>query len=213
MKTFFVILLALISPHVFGATTVILEYNTGQPQLTPIATAPGTQVLIPYYTEDGFISKPLGPILSTPPYSLALAGPATSFFPENGTAYVQLLRGGSFEVYDISGALFSAVSIDLAEYSTGVPAPRIIGFSGTRRNGMVVRASFTTDGIITSRNTTVDFQTFNFPSDFTDLVNLRADDGLFSLDNLVLNKNVPEPSSVFLLLLGLVTCLIRKRRN
>ena len=163
---------------------IVLEYNTGRPYLTYIATLPGTGALIPYYDEDGFMTKPLGPILTQAPYGMAIYGPGT--YPQNGTAHIKLLSGNSYEVFGMKGEIFAALSIDLAEYSTVFPVPKTIGFIGTKADGSLVRTSFRTDGKIGPSAPGGGFETFLFPASFQDLVNLRAANDLFALDNLKL---------------------------
>ncbi len=171
-------------------TSIVLEYNTGRPYLTYIATLPGTGALIPYYDEDGFMTKPLGPILTKAPYGMGIYGPGK--FPDNGTAYIKLASGNSYEVFGMKGEVFDALSVDLAEYSTVFPVPKTIGFVGTKADGSLVRTSFTTDGKIGPGAPGRGFETFLFPVSFQDLVNLRAANDGFSLDNLKL-RVVPAP--------------------
>ena len=90
-------------------TLITLEYNEGRPYLTPIAAMPGTSALIPYYDEDGFLSKPLGAIQTQPPFGFAITGPNLPRLPQNGTAYIQLLFESSYEVFGQSGEVFDAV--------------------------------------------------------------------------------------------------------
>jgi hypothetical protein len=171
-------------------TPVVLEYNTGRPYLSPITTLPGTGVAIPYYDEDGFITKPLGPIDTKAPYRVAIYGPGS--YPENSTAFVKLLKGSSYEVFGRNNEVFDAISIDLAEYSTVFPTPKTIGFIGTKADGNLVSTSFITDGRIGPGAPGGGFETFHFPHTFQDLVNLRADSTGFSLDNLKLQV-ISEP--------------------
>ena len=172
-------------------TPIVLEYNTGRPYLTYIATLPGTGALIPYYDEDGFMTKPLGPILTQAPYGMALYGPGK--FPDNGTAFIKLGSGNSYEVFGMNGEIFDALSIDLAEYSTVFTVPKTISFVGTKADGSLVRTSFRTDGKIGPGAPGGGFERFLFPESFQDLVNLRAANDLFSLDNLKLWVVPPPP--------------------
>ena len=80
---------------------------------------------------------------------MALYGPGK--FPDNGTAFIKLGSGNSYEVFGMNGEIFDALSIDLAEYSTVFPVPKTISFVGTKADGSLVRTSFRTDGKIGKR--------------------------------------------------------------
>lgn len=177
-----ILLMAAVRGAEWEPTVVVLEYNEPRPYLTPIATLPGTQVGIPYYEEDGFISKPLGPISSTPPYDLSLKGEGRP--PNNGTPIIQLLIRDTYEVFRLDGAPFDALSIDLAEYSPVYPVPQNIRFVGTKAEGGEVEVVFRIDGVVA-------FETFQFPDSFRDLINLRTTTDRFSLDNLKLEFLTP----------------------
>ncbi len=185
------------------AGTVLLDFDGTQ--------APGTGKTIPYIDEDGFRVKPFGPIGTVPPYNLALYGPNVEMMGNNGSAHLSLLIGNSLEVFHLGGSLFDAKSVDLSEYSTVYPFPKTIGFEGVLANGSIVTTSFTTDGHILGRSSLQDFQTFHFPSSFSNLQLLRATTDLFGLDNLSLTV-VPEPSTWSLLGLGAVVLLGSRMR-
>ncbi|WAC17836.1 hypothetical protein OVA24_11335 [Luteolibacter sp. SL250] len=205
-----VILGTCISGVRLDAANVVLTYDHGADYLSPIAAYPATQVSIPYYDESGFRTKPLGDIDSSPPYRLALAGPQTGTLAENGTAHLSLLYDDSLEVHSLTGLIFDAISVDLAEYSMVYPVPRIITFEGILGDGSVVAASFTLDGIITGGSSAPDFQTFTFPETFRGLQILRSSTDLYSLDNLTLSV-VPEPASA--MLAGVAVLMSAGRRS
>ncbi|HVE17384.1 MAG TPA: hypothetical protein VNB29_11650 [Chthoniobacterales bacterium] len=155
----------------------------------------GTATTINKYEESGFIFKPLGEIATQPPYDLVRRGGGSAFYPENSSNYLQLLSGDSLEVYGKAGEHFRPISVDLAEYSTVYAVPTTIGFRGIKANGDVVEAQFVTDGQIDGTGSLVDFQTFTFPETFTDLVRIEATTDRFSLDNLVIDKEVTSTST------------------
>jgi hypothetical protein len=196
--------------NLLSASSVVLEFNTGAPYLSSIATLPGTGVLIPYYDEDGFRAKPFGPIDTQAPYRLGLYGPKVDRIASNGSPHLALLSDSSLEIFRLDGQPFSPRSVSLAEYSTVFPFPKRIGFEGVFPNGSTVNTSFTTDGIVYGGTSLVDFQTFLFPPSFSGIVNLRATDVAFSLDDLVL-ASVPEPSSC--LLFSAAICVIADRQR
>jgi len=147
-----------------------------------------TQFAIAQYTEAGMIFKPSGPIDSSPPYRLTRNGGGTSFYPENGTAYLQALLGDSLEFYALNGSAFSLVSVDLAEYSMFFTSPTVT-FNGFKADGSTVSATFTLDGIIDGTGPRADFQTFSFESDFSSVVRVEVPTQGYSLDNLVISFN------------------------
>jgi len=155
----------------------------------------GTAAAINKYEESGFMFKPLGEIATRPPYNLARNGGGNGGSPEDSSAYLQLLYGDSLEVYGENGEHFRAISVDLAEYSTVYPTPMTIGFRGIKANGEVVEAQFVTDGQIDGTGSLVDFQTFTFPETFTDLVRIETTTDRFSLDNLVIDREVAATST------------------
>ena len=103
-----------------------------------------------------------------------------------------------FGLYD--GSVFDLVSVDLAEYSTVVPAAVTVPFIGYRPDGNTVVGSFTTDGIMDGNGPLADFQTFYFDSRFRGLTRVEIPAYGWSLDNLFVS--VPEPSAGGLLFLG-----------
>jgi hypothetical protein len=154
----------------------------------------GSSFLIAEYEEKGFLFKPLGPVDIVPPYRLGRNGGGISQSPENGTAFLQLGAGHSFEVSGLKRETFTAVSIDLAEYSSPFNTPQNIGFKGTKADGTSVTAQFTTDGLIDGTGPQSDFQRFQFPATFTNLARLEATTTGFSLDNLsVTDVTTPPP--------------------
>ena len=167
----------------------------------PPTQSPGTHYAIRQYTEGGFTFKPFGPLDSTPPYRLSRNGGGKSFSPENGSAYLQTLSGGSLEFFTTDGSAFRLISVDLAEYSISNIFPDIptVTFVGLKGDGGTVSTTFTLDGVIDGTGPLVDFQTFNFGPEFTDLVKVSVPTEGYSLDNLVV---VPEPSRLALLLVA-----------
>jgi hypothetical protein len=111
----------------------------------------------------------------------------------------------------INGSLFSLLAVDLAEYSTVVPDAVTVHFVGYRHDGSVVTVDLTTDGIIDGTGPVADFQTFPFGPEWNALTRVEIPTSGWSLDNLVVSRNVPEPSAVALLMLGGVLLACRKR--
>ena len=154
--------------------------------------------------------RPLGVV--GPGNGFSRSGGGISFFPENGTAYLAAPLGSSLVFSFLDGSVFDLVSVDLAEYSTTVPAAATFPFVGYRSDGSVVNASFTTDGIIDGTGPVADFQTFYFGPEFSGLTRVEIPTFGWSLDNLVV---VPEPGAWSLIILGaaVAAILFRNRRR
>jgi hypothetical protein len=122
-----------------------------------------------------------------------------SFYPENGTVYLQAGLGSTLMFSFLDGTVFNVVSVDLAEYSTVVPV-LTVPFVGYRHDGSVVTTNMTPDGIIDGTGPLADFETFYFDDRFTDLDRVEIPTHGWSLDNLVVS--IPEPATGALLLAG-----------
>lgn len=197
-----------------SAQSVTLTYNTTRPNLSPIATRPGTGTSINYYDDGDFRTAPIRGNSLQFSSGLGIAGPDRGpLWPENGSAYIYLLIGDSYEVSSLSGRSFSAQQIDLAEYSTVFDFARNITFEGVKEDGSIVQTVFRLDGLIGPPASGNDFQTFTFPDSFSGLQTLRSDSNPFSLDNLVLEPvPIPEPSAPVMLMSFLIALSCGRRR-
>ena len=111
-----------------------------------------------------------------------------------------------------NGSPFSLGSVDLAEYSIAFQVPTTVHFVGYRPDGTFITTDLITDGIIDGTGPLNDFQTFSFQG-FTGLSRVEIPTYGWSLDNLQVSFNVPEPTSPALLLAGgLLLCALRRRR-
>jgi hypothetical protein len=115
---------------------------------------------------------------------------APPIWPNNGTPYLQASLGDSLMFGFTSGASFGLASVDLAGYSTLRPE-RVVPFYGYRADGSVVHIEFFVSGI--------EFQTYSFGPEFSNLLRVEIPTAGWSLDNLVI---VPEPTTNALLMLG-----------
>ena len=177
----------------------------------PPVPNPGSAVVATNYFESGMLFRPL-------PQSYGFVRVGTnpvSFRPDDGSAYLQATLGPAETLtFNLTnGALFSLLSVDLAEYSTVVPNAVTVQFVGYHPDGSTVTTSFTTDGIIDGSGPLADFQTFYFGGlGFTDLTHVDIPTSGWSLDNLVVGV-VPEPTSAALLALGgLALWQVRRKR-
>jgi hypothetical protein len=139
----------------------------------PPAQPVGTDYAVRQYQESGLVFKPLGPLDAVPPFRMGRCGGGISFFPENGSAYLQPGLGEPVEIFTTDQSSFDFLTVDLAEYSTVFPIPITIMFFGFKANGQMVFESFTTDGIIDGTGPLQDFQTFAFGPKFKHLVRVE----------------------------------------
>lgn len=167
------------------------------------AAVPGTQASIIEWTEQNlrFIT----------PNGVTSNGSSAALYPSNGTAYLQLLSTQTpLTIATLDASPFSLQSIDLAEYSTGLPFAVSVTFIGNLVGGGTVSTTFVTDGIIDGSGPLADFQTFSFPSSFLNLTSVTTTSNTFSFDNLQ-SVNVPEPGSAVLIAAGSFLCCVRRR--
>lgn len=121
-----------------------------------------------------------------------------NFFPKNGTVYINVPLSEGLTVSRSNGALFSAKRIDLSEYSTAVAYHMTnIVIRGYKKDGSLVEARFATDGVMDGFGGLDDFETFNFPNYFVDLVRLDFPT-MFAMDNLVLSETYSLPLSDYM---------------
>jgi len=137
----------------------------------------GTAYNRTYYYESGVAFTPE---TDTPGDSFGRCGGGISGFPDNGTTYLQV--GSSLEFSFTNGVSFSLESVDLAGYSDVLPEMDI-QFVGYKSDGSTVTNSFSGSGL--------DFQTYNFGPEFTNVTRVEVFGNLWSLDNLVVQPGPP----------------------
>jgi hypothetical protein len=168
------------------------------------------------YTESGVVFKEVYPgsyrIANEPPYSRLAT---------NGTNYVNMQHiGATLGLSD--GGIFELNSMDVAEYTSDSY------FLPTTFNMLAIYASnapypyrvtkqftFTTDGIFhtigsSGNDLRADFETFTFGDAFKGLIGLELPAGVM-IDNIKVTP-VPEPTGVWLVGLGLLGAVVRRRR-
>lgn len=165
----------------------------------PPLIAPSDEFAISYYSENGMVFTPIGP----GQFGRSGGQPALTAFPRNGTAYLFASFTYSLAVTASSGKPFGLVSVQLAEFSTLYQTPLMVQFVGYRPDGTTVTNEFVTDGIIDGAGPQDDFETFYFDSQFAALTRVEVPTYRWSLDNLRVSLNVPEPGTAPLALLGL----------
>jgi hypothetical protein len=162
----------------------------------PPLQRPGTQYLVQQYDESGVWFLPI-------PGSDGFVrnGGGITGYPEDGTAYVQSIMGGSPMFGLDDGSSFDPVSVDLAEYSDVVRDPVTVHFVGYRQDGTVLTDDITTAGIF--NGVAPVFKTFSFDPAFSALVRVEIAPVVpWSLDNLVVSYGVPEPGTGTLVVVG-----------
>src|SRR5689334_1648231 len=105
-------------PQAHGQGTVHVTFDWPAPQ------PPGTAVLTNRYDEGGMSFTPVGPV------GFVRQGGSVSFYPENGTTYLQAGLNSTLRFGFTNGTAFDLVSVDLAEYSTVFPVPATVHFVG-----------------------------------------------------------------------------------
>jgi hypothetical protein len=176
----------------------------------PPVQPPGTAYIVQQYYESGLSFTPIDP--NAPWAGFGRCGAATDpRDPANGTAYLQALVAHTLKFSFTNGDVFNLNAVDLAEYSTVAPDAVTVHFVGYRSDGSVLTADLTTDGIIDGTGPLADFQTFPFGPEWNGLTRVEIPTSGWSLDNLVVSKNVPEPGSLALLLAGAVGLWARRR--
>ena len=170
---------------VFGqGTTKFITFNG------PPSQPPGTSHTFHEYLEAGLRFTGA----DTNWNSFGRCGGGISFFPENGTAYLQGAFTDSLKFAFADGSVFALESVDLAEYSTVVSNAATVYFIGYRHDGTIVTNALTTDGIIDGTGPVQDFQTLQFSDQMRNLdrVEIPLWSYGWSLDDLVVS--IPEPS-------------------
>jgi hypothetical protein len=168
--------------------TLLIDFDG--PPVIPVGSAQLTQ----RYDEAGMSFAPIGAT------GFVRQGGGVTFYPQNGTTYLQAGLGSTLMFGFTNGSVFDLAAVDLAEYSTVVPNAVTVQFVGHKVDGSTVMANLTTDGIIDGTGPLADFQTFNFGPEFSNLTRVEIPTFGWSLDNLVVS--IPEPGTWALLLTG-----------
>jgi hypothetical protein len=169
----------------------------------PPLQPPSSDYTLQYYSESGVWFTPVpgtdgfGRMGSTPP-----AG-----WPDDGTSYVHAALGDSLMFGLGDGSSFDPVSVNLAEYSDIVRSPVTVHFVGYRQDGTVVTDDITTAGIF--NGVAPVFTNFTFDPGFSGLVRVEIPTIAWSLDNLTLRRDVPEPRTAALV--GVAAALLGVR--
>jgi hypothetical protein len=142
-------------------------------------------------------------------------GNAVSDFPYNGTTVG--VSHDDVVLSRVGGGTFSISQFDFAGWPSAELPFRVVGnlFGGGQLFG-----SFTPDGVSDGLGGAADFQTFIFGLQWTNLVSVTwvhngGNQGLFGLDNIVVDQEapVPEPSTMLLLGTGLSAAARRRRKQ
>ena len=167
------------------------SYGQGTFQITfvePTPLPPGTSVYISQYQESSLSFVPIQPGGA---FGRNGGGDPGYPVPNNGTSYIQATALDRIAFSHLDGLAFGLVSVDLAGYS-GVVPDFSVRFVGYTQAGGTVSTTFTGSGI--------DFKTFYFGAEFSDLTRVEIPDPTWSLDNLVFS--IPEPACGLILFSG-----------
>ena len=189
-----------------GVCTLLLSLRAASAQGTfqsitvtfdgPPLQPPGSGYTVQSYWESGVWFRT---IPGTDGFGRRWSSP-TPGWPDDGSPYLQAALGDSLTFGLDDGSSFDPVSVDLAEYSDIVRNPVTVHFVGYRQDGTVVTDDITTVGIF--NGVAPVFQTFSFDPGFSDLVRVEMPTIAWSLDNLTLQRSVPEPGKGALLCVG-----------
>lgn len=108
--------------------------------------------------------------------------------PDNGTAYLKFASGPrqTLVFEPLYSTPFKLISVDLAEYSTRFRTHKTITFVGHKTNGATVIGEFIIDGVIDGTGPLVDFETFIFGEEFSNLSYVEIPTTGYSMDNMVI---------------------------
>jgi len=180
---------------------LLRSFGQGTVQITfdgPPAQPPGTEYGMTSYSEAGMLFTPIDTV--TPGSQFSRCGGGISYFPDNGTPYLQ--AGGNGLLFSFSdGSVFGLSSVDLADYSTAFSSYDV-DFVGHLADGGTITKTISGSGIT--------FQNFQFDSQWTGLTSVEVLDSPWSLDNLAVT--VPEPSGFALAALAAAFFYRRFRR-
>ncbi|BBM85079.1 PEP-CTERM sorting domain-containing protein [Candidatus Uabimicrobium amorphum] len=159
------------------------------------------------YFEDGFRLEAtnFGAIRPVEGFNGSFSGTEVSVFPSFG------FDDHGIELTKVDGQAFDLASFDLVEpFSLELlPGPADFNISGVRSDSSVVSTDVTIDGIAGA-------QTFNLAG-FTNLLSVTFSSvGTFqnvSIDNIVVNASVPEPSTYIAMLLGMILLGLGTRKK
>ena len=158
----------------------------------------GMDYFMQHYSESDLFFKPL-----TGSVGFGLVTTQSPGLPDNGSCYLQAGTGNNLTFSLLScSQVFSLNSVDLAGLNSSTPN-FTVNFIGYRAEGGTVTTSFTGSGI--------DFQTFHFGSDWSDLTQVEIPNSNWSLDNVVIA--VPEPNTCGLLVAGSLAWRFHKAKR
>jgi len=209
----FLSVVVLIGAFVARANAVVINFED-------IAAAPGTDFIEANETSAGFFfTSPSNHIHRDN------AG-SNSSFADNGSTYLLIHDNGgqnpnnALTMATVSGATFSINGLDLSEGFLGFGADSV-HVLGNLFGGGTISTDFVLDGIIDGNGPLNDFEHVSFGAGWTNLTSVTfsgvagtVNEHAFAVDNIEVDRaNVPEPSLVLLLGIGLAGLGVYKRKR
>jgi len=188
------------------ASTLGFEDLTKDPTFLPV---PGDK------TSDGFLFDSSGDHIHVD------GGATPMWLTTNGTTFIVEDFGFSITFSPTAGGPFTLTSMDISEAHEFARA-RQVQVTGLRFGGGIDPTPLTLslDAFSTTPFGPNGFQTFSFGSDWQNLLSVTllgvgdpAGGNYWALDNIVVEKAVPEPGTLTLLGLGSAYLVRRRRRN
>ena len=204
---------------------VSVQANAALIDFENLATASYGGIDVSYVEEDGFLISPVG---SQNHLSVFQDGWQSNRGASNGTNTLATYGPNTsitFSLHSTDGSAFSIKSIDLTGLVKDSDPDWLhnadsVFFSGRFSDGSSITSSFILDGINDGVGGLVDFETYEFSSDWTNLMSVsfiaNNTNGTYTsylnFDNIVVSS-VPEPSIIALMFTGLFGLGIVRRKT
>ena len=155
---------------------------------------PGAAQYLPNRLEDG--------MLFTSPNGFVQYDSGMDRVPDNGSAYLKFDYRRTLEFRSIDSTPFTLTSIDLAEYSTLFAEPKTITIVGHKTNGAIIRRRVILDGVMDGPGPLIEFETFLFGEEFSNLSYVEIPTGRYTMDNVVVESGAGGATLMGLEIIG-----------
>lgn len=134
-------------------------------------------------------------------YGMNIIGTATN----ESSGGARLSNNSYMRIQLSDGAYFTMETIELAEFSQSYDGVlQTITFTGIRSDSTMVTQDFTIDGIIDGIGNQADFELFEFPAEFSNLMYVDVGSTMASIDNITLS-HMPVPAAFWLFVSGVIS--------